>query len=112
MTGGQLIIAGFGIVVLLTVTWLVTLQLRGRRFRWLIVPLAALFYLLIGNLFSWLLIGVIYPVNPTATGLPLIILLVIQMIHQVISLGSAFITTIVVIAALRHVLPRTQPSKK
>jgi hypothetical protein len=109
MSGGQLIIGVFGMVVLLTVLWLVTLQLRGRRFRWLLVPLATLFYLSIGNLYSWLLIGVIYPVNPAATGLPPILLLVIQMIHSVISLGGAFITTIVAVAALRHVLPRTAP---
>ena len=72
MPGGQLWVVTLSLVLLCAVPVLTSIQLRRRRFRWLLVVSSVVFYLLVGNCLSRaFLAGMIYPLDPSRSGLTL-----------------------------------------
>lgn len=102
----QVVILAVSAAVLLAVVGLTAVQLRGRRGRWPLVVLAAIFYLLAGNVISRGLTGIVYPANPSATGLDGSALELLRLAHSTLSLATASVATIIVVAGLRRALPR------
>jgi hypothetical protein len=63
-------------------------------------------YLVVGNVLSrFVLMGVVYPENDAASGLAVIDLARLWMLHGAVSMGSSAALTIGVAAGLRRVLP-------
>ena len=108
MSGGQLLIVAIAVGMLVGVIALTAVQLRSRRGRWPLVAAGVVFYLVVGNLVSRMLVGVIYPANPRASEVGQ--LLVLQIAHSTVSLAVAAGLTVLGIAGLRRVLPRSGPS--
>lgn len=95
------------LVFLVLVPTLTAIQLRKRRFRWLLVPASVLFHILVGNLVSRLvLVSVFYPRGAVLTETQLEVR---QILLQGTSLTLAAGVTLVVFAIVRRLLPRTEP---
>ena len=103
----QLLSLAIGVVVLVAVVALTSVQLRGRRFRWLFAGLDAVIYLALAKAVSWLLVGTIYPANPALSGVDPAALQLLFVVHSVVSMGTAAMLIVLANAGLRRALPRT-----
>jgi hypothetical protein len=103
----QLFTLALGVAVLCAVVALTAVQLRGRRFRWLLAGMDAVLYLGLAKAVSWLLVGTIYPSNPALSGVDPAALQLLFVVHSVVSMGTAAVTVVLANAGVRRVLPRT-----
>lgn len=103
----QLLVVAIAIGILAAVVALTSVQLRGRRFRWPLVGVAAVLYLVLGNIVSRLLVGTIYPANPALSGVDPAALDLLQIVHSTVSMGTAAVVVLLANAGLRRALPRT-----